>query len=145
MTALDDLTELVSSLPNASLLTNKMKQDALDGALIPDGLQVWPGRPGYQATYDVYWAAISLLGFLQAQPVVRQTSSEGTSVAVDAPSWGSLAAYYRSMSPIASASARPVLGSIPIPSSPHVVRTDMSGINTFGGRTSYGNVDTDLD
>lgn len=139
MTAINELTELVTSLPNSSLLTDTMKQRALESSVVPDGSGVWPGQPGYVTTYDVYWAAISLLGFLQAQPVVRQSSSEGTSVAVDAPNWAGLHQYYRGLSRIASATAAPVLGTIPIPSTPHVVRTDMSG--RYG---DYDNVDTDV-
>lgn len=141
MTALEDLDALLVSLPGFSLLTESMKQRALDTALVPDGLGVWPGQPGYQATYDVYWAAIGLITFLQAQPVVRQTASEGTSVTVDAPSWSGLLAYYRSMSKIASASAAsPVLTLVEIPDVPHVQRVPM----TYGGGDSDVNVDTDL-
>lgn len=144
MTALQDLTALVTSLPSASLLTDTMKQDALAGALVPDSFGVWPGNEGYEPTYDIYYAAAQLIGFLQAQPVVRQTSSEGTSIAVDAPNWGGLLAYYRSMSPIAQASRFDILRPIPIPGGPHVDRIDMSGNDAFGGRTADGDIDTDL-
>lgn len=139
MTALEDLTALVANLPGASLLTDKMKTDALAGALIPDSSGVWPGQPDYVTTNDIYFAAIGLIGFLAAQPVVRQSSSEGTSVAVDAPSWDGLLAYYRSMSPICQASGASALGVIHIPDGPHVRRTDMSG-----RYDDYGDVDTDL-
>lgn len=140
MTALEDLTALVVGLPNSVLLTDTLKQKALDGALIPDSLNVWPGNVGYVPTYDEFYAAISLVGFLQAQPVIRQSSSEGTSVSVDAPNWGGLLAYYRSMSPIAQATGSGVLGSFAIPGGSHVYRTDMSG----RGGGYYDNVDTDL-
>lgn len=126
MAATDDLNALLISLPGYGLLTDSMKQAALDSALIPDSSGVWPGQLGYVTTYDVYWAAFSLLGFLEAQPVVRQSSSEGTSVAVDAPSWTTLAAYYKSMSPVAQASGNGVLTEVSIPMH-HVHRTDMSG------------------
>lgn len=136
MVALD---ALLTSLPGYSLLTNEMKQKALSTALVPDAAGVWPGKPGYVMTFDPYWAAIGLIGFMQAQPVVRQTSSEGTSVAVDAPNWSGLVAFYRSMSPIASATqAGPVLGVIPIPTTPHVRKVHMEV------RDHYDNVDTDL-
>lgn len=140
MTALEDLDGLLASLPGFDLLTAEMKQRALDSALIPDGLGVWPAQPGYQPTYDVYWAAMSLVGYLSAQPVVRQTSSEGTSVAVDAPKWAGLLAYFRGASPIAGASSQDILRIVPIPGAPHVRRTDMSG---YGG-DGYGDVNTDL-
>ncbi|QKN87710.1 hypothetical protein IXEL_9 [Microbacterium phage Ixel] len=140
MAAIDDLNGLLSPLPGYGILTDVMKQTALDGARIPDGAGVWPGQPGYQTTYDIYWAALSLIGFLQAQPVVRQTSSEGTSVAVDAPNWTGIAAYYRGASVIAgAASASPILNVIPIPGGPHVVPVDMSG----RGGEPYDDVDTD--
>lgn len=139
MSALEDLTALVVNLPNASLLNDSMKNGALANALIPDALGVWPGQPGYTATYDVYWAAIGIISFLQAQPVVRQSSSEGTSVSVDAPNWAGLIAWYRSMSLVAGATKETVLGTVAIPSTHHVYRTDMTG--RFDGND---NVDTDL-
>jgi hypothetical protein len=135
------LDALLQNLPNASLLTEQMKQDALNASLVPDSAGVWPGQDGYVPTFDVYYAAIKLIGFLQAQPVVRQTSSEGTSVAVDAPNWSGLLSYYRGMSTInQSIASGPLLRAIPIPETPHVVHTDMRS-----GGGYYGNVDTDLD
>lgn len=139
MAALDELNSLVESLPNASLLTDAMKQRALAGAVVPDSFGVWPGDTGYESTYDVYYAAIGLIGFLQAQPVVRSSSSEGTSVSVDAPNWAGLLAWYRSMSQIAGASGSDVLSTVPIPDTKVVRRTDMSG-----RLNGYDNVDTDL-
>lgn len=139
MAAMDDLNALLISLPGYGLLTPNMKQNALNGALMPDSAGVWPGEQNYVITYDEYFAAISLVGFLQAQPVVRQASSEGTSTAVDAPQWGNLLAWYRSMSPICKAQGSTLLTSIPIPGGPHVLPTDMSG--RWDGN---GDVDTDL-
>lgn len=139
MATIDDLNALLISLPGYGLLTNTMKQNALNGAQLPDSAGVWPGQPDYVPTYDVYFAAMSLIGFLQAQPVVRQASSEGTSTAVDAPSWGGLLAWYRSMSPICNSTGPGVIGFVEIPDGPHVVRTDMDG--RWDG---YGDVDTDL-
>jgi hypothetical protein len=139
--ALEDLSALLANLPNYTLLTDTMKQDALSGALVPDTNGVWPGQPDYITTYDIYFAAVRLIGFLMAQPVVRQSSSEGTSVAVDAPSWGGLLEYYRSQSPILQATTNgPVLTKVLIPEGPHVYHTDMTGVR--GGNND--NVDTDL-
>lgn len=138
MAAIDELNALLSSLPGYALLTDPMKNAALAGAVVPDADGVWPGEDGYVTTYDVYFAAISLVGFLQAQPVIRQTSSEGTSLAVDAPDWSGLLAWYRSMSPICGAVGNQLLTIVPIPGGPHVRRTDMSG------RDNSGDVDTDL-
>ncbi|AVJ49757.1 hypothetical protein PBI_LUCKY3_9 [Microbacterium phage Lucky3] len=139
MAAMEDLEALLQNLPGYSLITVSMKQAALDGALVPDSFLIWPGEEGYEVTYDVYFAALSLLGFLQAQPVIRQSSSEGTSVAVDAPNWGALTSYYRSQSRIVQASGNTVLTRVAIPEGPHVRKTDMSGRGTH-----YGDVDTDL-
>jgi hypothetical protein len=139
MAAIDDLNALLAGLPNASLITEPMKNTALAGALVPDIDGVWPGQAEYVPTHDVYFAAMNLIGFLQAQPVVRQSSSEGTSIAVDAPDWSALVAYYRSMSPICSATGNGVLQRVLIPEGPHVRKLDMS----YGG-DEYGNVDTDL-
>lgn len=138
MAAIDDLNELLESLPGYELISQNLKTSALANALIPDSFGVWPGREGYETTHDVYFAALGLLGFLQAQPVIRQTSSEGTSLAVDAPYWSSLINYYRGQSPIVQVQGGSVLSVIDIPQSPHVVRTDMSGGD------SYGDVDTDI-
>lgn len=140
MTAQDDLTALLANLPGAGLITPAQYHDALAGALVPDAAGVWPGQPNYTPTYDTYFAAISLIGFLQAQPVVRSSSSEGTSIAVDAPNWSALLAYYRSQSPIHNATGADILQIVPIPDGPHVIFTDMSG-----RLDDYGNVDTDTD
>lgn len=145
MTAKDDLKALLANLPGAALITERQYDDALSGARVPDGLGVWPGAVGYQDTFDIYWAAISLVGFLAAQPFVKQSSSEGTSVSVEAPSWAGLLAYYRTQSSVAQATARPVLGTIPIPATPHVARVDMSDSDWLGRRGSIGDIDTDLD
>ena len=139
MSTMDDLNSLLINLPGYGLLTNEIKQRALDGALIPDSAGVWPGEDDYVLTYDVYYAAISLVGFLQAQPVVRQSSSEGTSVAVDAPNWAGLVQWYQSMSPICQAQSTGLLNKVLIPDGPHVLRTDMTG--RFDDND---NVDTDL-
>lgn len=136
---MDELNALLESLPGYSLLTVSMKQTALDGARVPDSFLIWPGEDGYEPTYDVYFAAIRLIGFLQAQPVVRQTSSEGTSIAVDAPSWGALLAYYQSMSQIFGLHGNGVLNRVSIPDVPHVRKVNMS----YGGEY-YGDVDTDV-
>ncbi|AVO24400.1 hypothetical protein PBI_ADLER_9 [Microbacterium phage AlexAdler] len=139
MTPMDELNALLQNLPGYALLTETMKQAALNGAQVPDSFGIWPGEEGYEPTYDVYFAALTLLGYLMAQPVVRQTSSEGTSVAVDAPDWSALAAYYRSQSVICNATGNGVLQRVTIPDVAHVRRTPMEG---YGH--GYGDVDTDL-
>lgn len=137
--ALEELNELLQTLPGFATLTETMKSRALDGAVVPDDSGVWPGETGYVATYDVYFAAMTLLEFLKARPLVRSSSSEGTSVSVDAPDWNGLMAYYRSLSRIAQAAGSTILQRVDIPEGPHVVPTDMSG--RWNG---YDDVDTDL-
>lgn len=136
---MDELDALLAPLPGYGLLTVTMKQAALDGARIPDSFLLWPGEEGYEPTYDVYFAALNLLGFLMAQPVLRQTSSEGTSVAVDAPNWSALSTYFRSMSPICAAQGNGVLQRVAIPDVPHVYKRNMR----YGGE-QHGDVDTDM-
>lgn len=140
MAAIDDLDGLLAPLPRFSVLSPQMKQRALDTSLIPDGAGVWPGQDGYQTTYDIYWAAMSLIGYMQAQPFVKQAGSEGTTTSVDRPDWSSILAYFRSQSIIAQANqAGPILSMLPIPDVPYIFRTDMSGRGD-----GYGDVDTDL-
>ena len=136
---MDELNALLAPLPGYSTLTVEMKQRALDGAQVPDAFGIWPGQAGYEVTYDVYFAALSLLPYLMALPVVRQTSSEGTSVAVDAPDWGALAAYFRGASPICATSGNGVITKVLIPEGPHVVPVDMS--ESWEG---FEDVDTDV-
>ncbi len=138
-TALEDLEALLAGLPGYALISDGMKESALAIALVPDENGVWPGEPGYIPTYDVYFAALSIVPFLAAQPVVRSSSSEGTSVAIDATNWSQLASYYKSMSPILQVSGSNPLTKVLIPDGPHVHAVDMSW--RVG---DYDNVDTDL-
>lgn len=134
------LDGLLQNLPGFTILTDTMKQNALDSALIPDSMGLWPAEPGYTPTYDIYYAAITLVSFLRAQPVVRQSSSEGTSVAVDAPDWDGILAYFRGQSVIIQSQGGSALTKVLIPDGPHVTRTDMRGRSGY-----YADVDTDLD
>ncbi len=138
---MDELNALLANLPNFRLITDGMKQTALGGALIPDASGVWPGQEGYVETHDVYFAALQLLNFLRAQPVVRSSSSEGTAISVDAPNWDGLIAYYRSMSPVVAATGNGVLSRLTIPDIAHVKKVSMRD-DMMGGR--YGDVDTDV-
>jgi hypothetical protein len=140
MAAIDDLIKLLEPLPGYDVLSTHMLANALAQSMIPDGAGVWPGQPNYQDTYDIFWAALSLVGYLQAQPYIRQSSSEGTSVAVDAPNWTALTTYFKSQSKIAQATqSGPLLTAVPIPEINLIVRTDMSGVGD-----QYGDVDTDV-
>lgn len=136
---MDELNELLGALPGFDLLSPSMKLAALNGALIPDDLGVWPGQQGYTTTYDVYFAALTLLGFLRAQPFVRNANSEGTGVTVDAPDWAALTAYFRALSPIAAVTGSGALQRVAIPDGPYLRRVDMNRRDAY-----YGDVDTDL-
>lgn len=136
---MDELNELLSTLPGYALLTDNMKTVAMGGALIPDSEGRWPGQDDYVETFDIYFAALKLLPFLQAQPVVTSAGSEGTSVSVKPTDWSAIIAFYRGASSIIQATGNDMLRVVPIPDPPHVRRVPM---NDRGGY--YGDVDTDL-
>lgn len=136
---MNELNELMQNLPNFGLITQNMKTAALQASRIPDSAGRWPATAGYVDTFDIYYAALSLLPFLAAQPVVTAASSEGTSVTATAPNWGALSLSYKNLSPILSATSKAVLNVVPIPDTPHVRRVPM---NDGGGY--YGDVDTDI-
>lgn len=133
------LNELLQTLPGYELLTEAMKTAAMSGALIPDSDGHWPGTSGYTPTYDIYFAALKLLPFLQAQPVVTSAGSEGTSVSVKPADWNAIMRFYRENSLIIQATGNDVLHLVPIPDPPHVRRVSMRD-----GGGYYGDVDTDI-
>lgn len=133
------LNELLSSLPGYALLTDTMKTAAMSGALIPDSEGRWPGQDDYVSTYDIYFAALKLLPFLQAQPVVTSAGSEGTSVSVKPADWDAIIAFYRGSSPIIQATGNDVLRVVTIPDPPHVRKVNMQDRGGY-----YGDVDTDI-
>lgn len=135
----EELEALLEGIAGYAAVTASMKERALSMAQIPDATGVWPGQPGYAVTTDAYYAALQLLPFLQARPLVTSTSSEGTSVSVTPPDWQALRSFFRDQSVIIAASGHDVLRAIPIPDPPHVKRVPM---NDTGGR--YGDVDTDV-
>lgn len=133
------LDELLSSLPGFAKLTPEMKTAALNGARIPDEAGVWPGQPGYVDTYDVYFAALKLVPFLQAQPFITSAGSEGTNISVKQADWSAIIKFYRESSQIILASGNDVLTRVLIPDVSHVVHAPM---NDGGGY--YGDVDSDI-
>ena len=133
-----ELEALLAGVPGYSSLTVAMKTAALQGARIPDSEGRYPGEEDYVDTYDVYFAALNLLGYLQAQPFISQVSSEGTSTTVQPPDWSALTRYYQSQSPIMRLQGD-TLQVVQLPYDDYIRRTDMSGRS---GR--FGDVDTDL-
>ena len=105
--ALDRLAELVD--PDAfPTLSETDLQAALDASLIPDTAGVWPGQPGYQPTYDLYWAAAetstlrAMRAAMSATQTVTKVTSEGSTFEVEqsAPDWAALSRRWRAMSQI---------------------------------------------
>ena len=105
--ALDRLAELVD--PDAfPTLSETDLQAALDASLIPDTAGVWPGQPGYQPTYDLYWAAAetstlrAMRAAMSATQTVTKVTSEGSTFEVEqsAPDWAALGRRWRAVSQI---------------------------------------------
>lgn len=133
------LNELLQALPGYALISDTMRDSALASAQVPDSEGRWPGSSDYEKTYDLYYAALALVPFLQAQPAVTSAGSEGTSVTATAFDWQALIRFYRSQSQIHQSAGQTILQVLPIPDPPHVVRVPM---NDRGGY--YGDVDTDI-
>lgn len=133
------LNELLQALPGYTLISDTMRESAMGSALVPDSEGRWPGSSGYEETYDLFFAALALVPFLQAQPAVTSAGSEGTSVTATAFDWQALIRFYRLQSQIYLGAGQTILQVLPIPDPPHVVRVPM---NDRGGY--YGDVDTDI-
>ena len=136
---MDELNALLSALPGYDLISDTAKLAALKASRIPDSEGRWPATAGYVETFDVYFAALSLVSFLQALPVVTSAGSEGTSVSATAPDWDALRLHFRSLSPIILATGNSVLQVVPIPNPPHVRKVSMRDRGGY-----YGDVDSDI-
>ena len=107
MAALDDLHDMVNA-DTEPTLNDLDLQAALDSALVPDSNGVWPGQPGYQPTYDLYWAAAetstlrAMRAAMSATQTVTKVTSEGSTFEVEqsAPDWAALGRRWRAMSQI---------------------------------------------
>lgn len=135
---MEELEQLLKSLPGYDLVTEGMKHKALQGARIPDADGNMPGDRKYVPTYDAYFAAYGLVGFMQAQPAVTTASSEGTSVTTTGYNWDGLRQWLRANSAICQSTDADVFTVIPIPNTHPVTRTNMHG----GG--PYDDHDTDV-
>lgn len=119
------LDQILQSIPYGDKITEDQKAHALSKSLIPDSNGVWPGHAGYVNTYDVFYAALSLVDLLEAQPAVTQASSEGTSVSTTAVDWSKIRKWLASGSSIAG--NQPAFTVIPLPYDPGVsVYTDVT-------------------
>lgn len=135
---MEELEQLLKSLPGYDLVTEGMKHKALQGARIPDADGNMPGDRKYVPTYDAYFAAYGLVGFMQAQPNVVTASSEGTSITTTRFNWDGLRQWLRSNSTICQSTDADVFTIIPVPDTKPVVHTAMYE----GG--SDDNQDTDV-
>lgn len=102
---MQELKDLLSGVPGGDNVPESMLNNVLQMSLIPDDEGNLPGAAAYTPKHDVYYAALSLVGWLKAQPQVTSAGSEGTSVTTTAFDWDSLGEYFRSMSLIASQSS----------------------------------------
>lgn len=123
--------------PEYAFVSEELKQTALEHSVIPDSSGLLPSSPGYQPTYDSFFACLIILPLLRSQPVVTTSSSEGTSVTAQPTNWDALEAYLKSQSLVARISSNSVLQSIPIPDTDYLQR------NRVGG-DRYGDTDTDV-
>lgn len=105
--AFDKLDQMVTMTASPALSVEDM-QAALAASLIPDAAGVWPGQPGYQPTYDLYWAAAetcllrAMRAAMSATQTVTKVTSEGSTFEVEqsAPDWAALGRRWRAMSQI---------------------------------------------
>lgn len=105
--ALDKLDQMVTMTTSPALSVEDL-QAALAASLIPDAAGVWPGQPGYQPTYDLYWAAAEtcllrvMRAAMSATQTVTKVTSEGSTFEVEqsTPDWTALARKWRAMSQI---------------------------------------------
>ena len=105
MSAIEDLSKLVDPATQPTL-SNEDLQAALNASVVPDLNGVWPGQPGYTATYDLHWAAAEALTLraaraaMSSSETLTKVQSEGTSFEVQSsrPDWLALARHWRASS-----------------------------------------------
>lgn len=106
--AFDKLDQMVTMTTSPALSVEDLHA-ALAASLIPDAAGVWPGQPGYQPTYDIYWAAAetsalrAMRAAMSATETVTRVTSEGTTFDVQpapATDWAALERSWRARSRI---------------------------------------------
>ena len=132
---MDELDIILGQVQGYDAVPNELKAHALEGSLIPDVNGVWPSKVGYIPTYDHYYAAMNLVGYLRAQPQVTSTGSEGTNVTVSPTNWDSLLIWLKSKSSIVLVSGDSVITPVSIQLGPHVVKQNMQGSGVYRGET----------
>lgn len=131
------LDQILQSIPHGDKITEDQKAHALSQSLVPDANGVWPSHEGYIATYDVFYAALSLVDLMEAQPAVTQASSEGTSVSTTAVDWSKIRKWLASGSVVAGNQLAFTV--IPLPYDPGVsVYTDVTAeVDSRGFDSDY--------
>lgn len=132
---MDELDIILGQVQGYDAVPNELKAHALEGSLIPDENGVWPSKVGYIPTYDHYYAAMNLVGYLRSQPQVTSTGSEGTNVTVSPTNWDSLLIWLKSKSSIVRVSGDSVITPVSIQLGPHVVKQNMQGSGVYRGET----------
>lgn len=133
---MQELKELLSAAPGIDKVPETVLIKALAKSLVPDEDGNFPGADDYTSTYDVYFAALYVVGWLRALPQVTAAGSEGTNITTTPFDWDSLAEHFRSMSDIASLSDGFTI--IPVHASNPLVRVNMRDGGYFDDR------DTDI-
>lgn len=132
MPTLDDVLALI---PGGDVVSQAMRESALAKSLIPDSSGHLPGERGYTPTHDVFYAALTLLGVVRAQPAVTTASSESTSISATTPNWPSLEGWLRSQSVICR--NQDALTVIPITYDDYITRAYMGGESYRGYDADY--------
>lgn len=132
MPTLDDVLALI---PGGDVVSQAMRESALAKSLIPDSSGHLPGEQGYTPTHDAFYAALTLLGVVRAQPAVTTASSESTSISTTTPDWPSLEAWLRSQSVICR--SQDTLTTIPITYADYTTKVYMEGESYRGYDADY--------
>ena len=132
MPTLDDVLALI---PGGDVVSQAMRESALAKSLIPDSSGHLPGERGYTPTHDVFYAALTLLGVVRAQPAVTTASSESTSISATTPNWPSLEGWLCSQSVICR--NQDALTVIPITYDDYITRAYMGGESYRGYDADY--------
>lgn len=132
MPTLDDVLALIHG---GDVVSQAMRESALAKSLIPDSSGHLPGERGYTPTHDVFYAALTLLGVVRAQPAVTTASSESTSISSTPPDWTSLEGWLRSQSVICR--NQDALTVIPITYDDYITKVYMEGESYRGYDADY--------
>ena len=129
------LHDVLALIPGGDVVSQAMRESALAKSLIPDSSGHLPGERGYTPTHDVFYAALTLLGVVRAQPAVTTASSESTSISATTPNWPFLEGWLCSQSVICR--NQDALTVIPITYDDYITRAYMGGESYRGYDADY--------